>query len=361
MRFLPLLAFAIAGLVALPHAANAGPKAEKVLAEAVDTVIRPGYDRFEAASGMLEKAMKDLCASPSAEHKAAAETAFGDAVKAWGGIEFLRSGPALEKNRFERVLYYPDRKGIALKQVQAILSKKDESATTAEGLAGKSVGVQSLTALEFVLYGTGNEVLATEKDGHRCRFGAAIATNVHGVAGELAAAWNASDGIAASWKKPGPENPVFRTDGEAVTELVGTMVHGLEMVREQRIEAFFSGTGADQPANPKLAILWRSGKTWDVLGANLQGMSDLWKKAHMETMLKDDQKSIASSIGFVLKSLTRETPKINPDIAAALASPDETAKIDFLLLNTKDAITRISDDYGAALGIGAGFSFSDGD
>lgn len=361
MRILPLIASLALGLAALPQAANAGPKAEKVLAEAVDDVIRPGYHRFEAASGSLATAMNDLCKSPSDAARTAAETAFGETIKAWGGIEFLRSGPALEKNRFERVLYYPDRKGIALKQVQAILSKKDESATTAANLSGKSVGVQSLTALEFVLFGTGHEVLTTETAGHRCRYGAAIAESVHGIAGELAAAWDAPDGIAADWKKPGPDNPVFRTDDEAITELVGTMVHGLEMVREQRIEAFYSGADAEQAAKPKLALFWRSQKTWEILTANLLGLSDLWKKAHMESMLKDDQRSIASSITFVLKAATREAAKISPDIAAAVASPDETAKMDFLLLNTKDAITRISDDYGSALGIGAGFSFSDGD
>lgn len=361
MRLLPVYACLALAFAVLPDRAEAGPKAEKVLAQAVDDVIRPGYRRFEESAGRLRTTMQALCASPSEANEAAANKAFGEAVTAWGAIEFVRSGPALEKNRFERVLYYPDRKGIALKQVQAILSKRDETATTAGGLAGKSVGVQGLTALEYVLFGTGNELLATEKDGHRCRYGAAIAESVHGVAGELATAWDAPDGIAADWKKPGPENPVFRTDGEAVTELIGIMVHGLEMVREQRIEAFFSGTGTGKRPNPKLALFWRSGKTWTALGANLEGLSDIWKKAHMESMLKDDQKSIASSIAFVLRSTTRAVSTINPDITSALSSPEETAKIDFLLLNTKDAISRISDDYGAALGIGAGFSFSDGD
>lgn len=361
MRLLPVFARLALAFAVLPQTAEAGPKAEKVLAKAVDDVIRPGYHGFKESAGRLRTAMQALCASPSEANKAAADEAFGETVKAWGAVEFIRSGPALEKNRFERVLYYPDRKGIALKQVQAILSKKDETATTAAGLAGKSVGVQGLTALDYVLFGTGSDALATERDAHRCRYGAAIAESVHGIAGELLDAWDRPDGIAADWKKPGPGNPVFRTDGEAVTELVGILVHGLEMVREQRIEAFFPGTGAEERPNPKLALFWRSGKTWEVLSANLEGLSGLWKKAHMESMLKDDQKSIASSIAFVLRSTTRAVATINPDIPAALASPQETAKIDFLLLNTKDAISRISDDYGAALGIGAGFSFSDGD
>jgi predicted lipoprotein len=361
MRLSFLVSFLAFGLAAFPIHANAEARTEQVLVRAVDEVIRPGYHRFETATGQLSMAMNTLCATPSGQHKDAARKAFREAVRAWGGIEFLRSGPALEKNRFERVLYYPDRKSIGLKQIQAILSRKDESATDAKALAGKSVGVQGLPALEFVLYGSGNDALDRDPNSHRCRYGAAVTVNMQTIASELSAAWDAPDGIAEDWKKPGTANPVFRTDDEAITELIGTMVHGIEMVRDQRIETFFAGRDQGRPANPKLAMLWRSQNTWVVLGANLQGLSDLWTKSRMESLLEEDQRSIASSIGFVLRSVTRAAPTIDPDVAAALASPEEVAKIDFLLLNTKDAITRISDDYGAALGIGAGFSFSDGD
>jgi predicted lipoprotein len=53
-------------------------------------------------------------------------------------------------------------------------------------------------------------------------------------------------------------------------------------------------------------------------------------------------------------------PKLNPDIDVA-TSDAEKAKLDTLLADSRDLITRISDEYGAAIGLSAGFSFSDGD
>ncbi len=72
------------------------------------------------------------------------------------------------------MLFWPDRKGTGLKQVQAALASKDPTAADAAQLAGKSVAMQGLGALEFVLYGTGSEELATAGESYRCAYGAAI-------------------------------------------------------------------------------------------------------------------------------------------------------------------------------------------
>ena len=60
-------------------------------------------------------------------------------------------GRSRRKTRLERILFWPDRKSIGLKQVQAALAAKDTSITDAGKLKGKSVAVQGLGALEFLL------------------------------------------------------------------------------------------------------------------------------------------------------------------------------------------------------------------
>ncbi len=115
---------------------------------------------------------------------------------AWARIEIVRVGPVLDDNRFERILFFPDRKSLGLKQVQRLLAEKDESATSAGTLKGKSVAVQGLGALDFVLNGTGADDLAKEPNGFRCRYGAAIAAILAGLGQDLAAAWDAPDGVA---------------------------------------------------------------------------------------------------------------------------------------------------------------------
>src|SRR5690606_22737995 len=96
---------------------------------------------------------------------------FPAVVTAWSRIELYRFGPLMAQNRSDRILFWPDRKGIALRQVQAILADKDEAALAPETLARKSVAVQGLGALEFVLHGTGSEDLATPDGAFRCDYG----------------------------------------------------------------------------------------------------------------------------------------------------------------------------------------------
>lgn len=330
-----------------------------VMEKAVDGFIRPGYHRFRDASAALETDLRALCAAPSADALDVARGAFDDTVAAWSTIEIVRVGPVIEANRFERILFYPDRKSTGLKQVQAILAKPDESATSVETLKDKSVAMQGLGALEFVLFGTGSNGLVEEKEGFRCRYGAAIAGNLVRLGGELADAWDKPDGIQDAWKHPGPDNPEFRDGREAITALLGILVHGAEAIRDQRIETFYKGE--ENNTFPKQAIYWRSGNTFTAIHGNIEGLRSLMKESGMVDLLNEDSRSIVSSIDFVAKALIRVADDVNPDIEAAVADPAERAKLDFLLLNSKDLILRLNNDYGGAIGLAAGFSFSDGD
>lgn len=330
-----------------------------VMERAVDTFIRPGYQRFRDTSSGLETDLKALCTAPSTEALDVARAAFDKTVAAWSTIEIVRVGPVIEANRFERILFYPDRKSTGLKQVQAILAKPDESATSVETLKDKSVAMQGLGALEFVLFGTGSDSLVEEKEGFRCRYAAAIAGNLVRLGGELADAWDKPGGIQDAWKHPGPDNPEFRDGREAITALLGILVHGAEAIRDQRIETFYKGE--DNNSFPRQAIFWRSGNTFTAINGNIEGLRSLIKGSGMVELLNDDSRSVVSSIDFVARSLVRVANDINPDIEAAVADPAERAKLDFLLLNGKDLILRLNNDYGGAIGLAAGFSFSDGD
>ncbi len=138
-------------------------KVRATMEKAVDGFIRPGYETFRDKARALESTMQALCADPSANKMNDAKQGFADTVDAWSHIEIVRVGPVIEQNRFERILYYPDKKGLGLKQVQRYLADKDESVTTADGLKTKSVAAQGLGALEFVLYGTGAEALTARR------------------------------------------------------------------------------------------------------------------------------------------------------------------------------------------------------
>ncbi len=329
-----------------------------VMTRAVDEVIRPGYRAFEASAGGLAEATTAFCKAPSDASRKAVDAAFRQAVADWGRIEIVRVGPVLDDNRFERILFYPDRKGTGLKQVQALLQKQDEADTDAAAMGGKSVAIQGFGALEFALFGTGSETLMEKPDSFRCRYAAAVASHIRTTASGLAAAWDAPDGVQRDWKHPGPKNPVFRTGKEAVTALLGILVHGAEAVRDQRIETFYRHGGT---ARPKSAVFWRSGNTWTSIDANIEGLRTLFDKSGMVGLIDPNFASIGGNIDFVLKSLQRVAPTVGTDIEKAVTTPEEQQKIAFLLVNTRDLILRLNGEYGGAIGLGAGFSFADGD
>lgn len=265
--------FTAAAFTALAPAAQAAfvsdAEIQPVMQRAVDEVIIPGYSNFRNAAEAAGAAMNKLCIANDATSYDGAKKAFADLVSAWSRIEVLRDGPVLDNNLFERILFFPDRKGLALKQIQALLAAKDENEIAGASMKAKSVAVQGLTGLEFVLSGTGSEELSSGKDNFRCHAGRAIAANISLLAGELSDAWNAPDGIADKWRKPGADNPVFRNGEEALIALLGILVRGLETTNEKRLMIFSQGEGG---ANPKKALYWRSGLTLKSVEDNLKGL-----------------------------------------------------------------------------------------
>jgi predicted lipoprotein len=330
-----------------------------VIAKAVDDFIRPGYRDFRAAARKMAEEMDTLCSATSPDALVEARQVFASAAKAWARIEIVRTGPAIEQNRFERILFYPDRKSTGLKQVQALLAKPDESATTPEDLAGKSVAVQGFGALEFILAGTGSEALAKNPDSFRCRYGRGVAHNIEQLAAELDHLWDAPQGVQKAWKEPGPDNPLFRSEHEAMTALLGILVYGAEMVRDQRIETFYKEERST--SFPKQAIFWRSQNTWTMIQGNLEGLRNLLLASDVAALLPEDQRSIVASTDFVLNSMLRVSSEMDGNVEAAVADEVQRRKLDFLLINGRDLISRLNDEYGGAIGLTSGFSFSDGD
>lgn len=368
MRNLPFLAAMAASLMFGPalaeDAASPQPKfvtteVPGVLSRTVDDFIRPGYRQFKGAGDKLVTSMTALCATPGPTTLKTAKDSFGFAVDAWSRIEILREGPVMNDFRFERILFYPDRKSVGLKQVQGLITAKDESATDANSLSGKSVATQGLGALEYVLYGAGADTLLNRNDTYRCRYGLAIATNIRTIAGELIAAWDDPMGVQMSWEKPGPDNALFRDDAEAVTGLLGVLVHGAAAIRDERIETFYKG-GDGQP-QPRLALFWRSGNTFRSLRGNLTALSTLIGKSDVKRLLAPSARPLMVPIQQNIDNMVRTASRIDTDIERAVQTDEDRIRLDYLLDNTKDLTLALSDRFGGAIGLSAGFSFADGD
>ena len=349
---LPLL---LAG--ALP--ASAAMKASDVIQRTIEGFVRPAYASLHDHTDSLTKAMRALCEAPSQKDLDAARAEFSATVDAWSVAEIIRFGPIAEDNRLERMLFWPDRKSIGLKQVQAALSDKDPTAADPAQLATKSVAMQGLGALEFVLYGDGAEALASKVDPYRCAYGAAVAGNIETIAADVSDAWNKPDGFAALWANPGPRNALYRDGTEAVTELVGVLINELEMVRDVRLKGFFGGS--PQADKPKQAIYWRSHNTGPSLAGNLSGMDNLFQASQLANALPPDARWMAESIHIQLVNGVATATAVRGSIDKALADPAQRQKLDYFGLVTSSLSTLIGTRLTAEFGLTAGFSSLDGD
>jgi predicted lipoprotein len=356
MRIVLALLFA---LIAGPALAQLTTSPGEVMRGAVNNFIRPATIDFGAKAAALSTAMEGLCGTPSEANLNTVDAAFGAAATAFGRIEAVRVGPIMEENRSERLLFWPDRKGIALKQVQAILSSEDESATSAETLRSKSVAVQGLTALEFVLYGSGFETLQTADGAFRCRYGSAIAQSVAGIADELVTAWNAEDGIALHLMKPDATFTDFRTPIEAQEELVGILSHGIEAVRDTRLNPFLAK--GDAAAKPKLALFWRSGLTVPMLRANVDGLQSLFALSGISGGVPSDKADLPVAIAAEFAKADAALDRVTDPVETAVADPAQAQALADVVTATQQLGVLIGEQLSSALGLSVGFSSLDGD
>ncbi|KRB26191.1 MULTISPECIES: imelysin family protein [unclassified Mesorhizobium] len=352
-----VLALPLALLVTFP--ASAAVKASDIIQPAIDGFVRPAYADLHQHAETLTKAMHKLCEAPSQGELDATRTEFSATVHAWSSVEIIGFGPIKENNRLERMLFWPDRKSIGLKQVQAALSDKDPAATDPAQLAGKSVAMQGLGALEFVLFGDGADALAGKDDPYRCAYGAAVAGNIETMAGEVSAAWNKPDGFAALWANPGPQNALYRDGNEAVTELVGVFINELEMVRDVRLKGFLGGK--PEADKPKQAIYWRSQNTTNSLAGNLAGIDALFQASKLGDALPPDARWMAESIHIQLVNGVATAKSVPGPIDKALADPALGEKLEHFALITSSLSTLIGTRLTAEFGLTAGFSSLDGD
>lgn len=335
-------------------------RAENVaVASAVEGFVKPAYVHFHSVSAQLRSEMDALCADQSPDRHAATQNTFLSLVSAWSEVETIRFGPVTEENRLERILFWPDRKSIGLKQVQAALADKDASATDVAALRDKSVAMQGLGALEFVLFGTGSEALDVPGDPYRCAYGRAVAKNIEDMGAAILAGWQDPAGISKQWANPGQDNALYRTDDEALTELFDIFVHGLEMIRDVRLNGFLGQTPKDD--KPKQAIYWRSGATVISIRGNLEGLRTLFDVSGLTGRLPADSQWIAQSIGFEFNNAEHMTDIAAGPILEVLADEKTRRGLTVTRLITSHLSELFGVTLAGQLGLSAGFSSLDGD
>jgi hypothetical protein len=302
-----------------------------------------------------------LCRTPSEAALKDTQKAFTATVNAWSLVEPIRFGPVAEQHRYERIFYWPDPKGLGARQVREALGKPDATVTEAASLSGKSVALQGLPALEYLLYGDGAGALAKGggEGAFRRRFAETIAGNVAGMARDIASGWQDGAPYAKAYLEPGPANAAYHTQKEVTLELFKTFATGIEMVRDQKM-AKALGAKPDQ-ARPQLAPFWRSDLSFSNMADNLQSVRELFAKGGFGQVVHDDSPGVEDSIVFDLNHAVQVLRGLDKPIAQAVHNENLRAKLEALRVSLKSAATTAGDIISRSAGLTFGFNAMDGD
>lgn len=364
-RALPITLLLAATLGAAPGSAQEAdtPVAFKPAVERIiSRVIVPSYDRLVDAARDEQTAITDLCAAPGDDTLQAARDRFADLVLAFSAVEPYRFGPARDDNRFERLFFWPDRRSIGQRQVQALLAEEDPSALEVDSLRAKSVAVQGLLALDYVIADDDAAALAEAPAGYRCHYAEAISGAILKTAEAIRDGWTAPDGYGKLMRTAGPDNQVFRSHGEVVQEFLEAGREQLQVVRDMKIVAVIGEAPA--AAKPKLAPFWRSGLVLPSLQANLQAIETLQEEGGLADLLPADAAFNADSLRFQLAEaggVFSALSKSGRPWAEIVKDPAAHERLTYATIPITGALEILATRYPAALGLILGFNALDGD
>ena len=324
-------------------------------------VIRPGYAALADETATLSETVGALCQAPSVASLDAARKAFVAAVAAWSKVEILRFGPIVADRRYERLFFWPDPKGLGERQIRDTLAKRDESVTKADALSGKSVALQGLPALEYLLYGDGAEALAAPSDttAFRCAFALSAAANSAGIAKSVAEDWREGSPDERSFLAPGPDASPYRAPKEVTLELFKSFTAGIELVRDQKLGKPLGAT--PEEARPKLAAFWRSGQSLANAAGNLDGIRALFAKGGLAQVVAGDSPGVEKSVLFDLGHAIEVLSGIGKPMTEVAVDADLRAKIEALRVSLKSAGKTAADAIARGAGLSFGFNAMDGD
>jgi predicted lipoprotein len=337
-----LLLFGLNQALAQEEARVFPPADQKAIALRIATeFVAPRYQTLGTAFRTQATAWHGFCAAPSESGFGALAQPFADAVKAWSLVELVRYGPVSENFRYERIAYWPERKNDVSRALARLLA--EPTPADPASMAGRSVAVQGLSALERLLYDDGaRAALLTGEDAQkRCAAGEAIAGNLVAVADEVSAGW------ATLMQNLAKADDVLAR--EAVSRFVTDLLTVYQIVGDAKMDVPM-GSSLEE-ARPHLAQYWRSDLSNVALAADLGSAADL-----TALILGEDDSGVRA-----VRAAARLATELPAPLAHLVVQNAGRSRVLLLRNAVRGARDLTSQTVPAALGVTVGFNSLDGD
>ena len=277
--------------------------------------ILPRYQALASSSEQLKQATASLCQQPGEGQLNASRNAFHQTMDAWQGIQHIQFGPVEFLMRNFSLLFWPAKKNLTSKQLNALLSAKDENSLNADYFRGASIAVKGLPALERLLFS--DKPLSP----YGCQLAHAIATNVNLMSDEIAQEWESQQLPRIDSAPDGSD--YYEDSIEASTELMKALVEPVEVIRDLKLLRPLHKSA--QKAKPRRSESWRSERSLRNVRINLAALAELYRgsdTSSVKALLQaEGQGALAQTIDSHFSELDQQLAAIEKPLYDAVKDP----------------------------------------
>lgn len=337
----------------------------EIARDAVDLFILPRIATFKARSEALAKAVAKVCTEDAGAAKTArdaARTAFVETVRAWAPLDMIRFGPSAREHRLERILFWPDPRGIAERQLNGLLATRNAELLQPGALTTQSVAVQGLTALEYLLFGEKKPLGESDDEAarYRCALAAAIAQSIDTTAGEIQSGWLGETGHRAKILNPGPDNLLYRDRAESAREIAKIMVLGFDLVRDRIALPELAALARTPPRRARLPFE-RAHASGVFVQATIGALKDLYDTTGFAARVGADKNWMTNFLTTGWDGLIAESQRVDDVRKGDIGSKEHLhvfRKLRFDVTSLRQIVVK---ELAANAGIILGFNELDGD
>lgn len=358
-------AFLLTASLLLSGCGQKSDDSQALLSQTANQVIVPLYREFNEQSQTLVTQTQAFCADSeqTAQALANVQQQWRETMAAWARVQPIRFGPVDQGNWRWKIQFWPDRKDITRKKVEALIASDDE--LTAERVASASVPVQGLVALEYLLFDPrGSAVEGYQQNARRCELLLATAERVEQVSATVLNEWR--DDYAKSFSSPGEGNSRYPELQTTLADLISSLVVGAEVVKLNKLGLpMATGKGAGY-AKPYRLEAWRSQYSLELMKASTETLKSLYQAEgvfgladYLRTRPEVDEAKIAA-IGQAFDAVDQQFATLKGPVFTQIKQPEYYAK----LVELHSALAVLESSLGELpemLDINLGFNSNDGD
>jgi predicted lipoprotein len=316
-------------------------------------VVTPAFKALAVETAKLAQAADDFATAPSQDGFAALRVGFESVSDAWMHAQMFTLGPLETEQRAERFEYWPERRNVVDKQLNALLAAPDPQALAPEQFAHATVAVQGLPALERLLYGDNARQILSAGADQKARIAViqAIAHNLEILARE----------VAAAWEKASAEPAPFTPDpAESTTQAYGDILLEVRMIADRKV-ASVRGQDIDR-ARPNNAEQYRSGRSLRNIRSNLDALKAAVLGPHgFATLIPPDRAALKDEIARAFEATIAAAAAVPEPLDAAVTDPEKRKTVDTLLAAANALRDLMTQKVPPAIGLTVGFNSMDGD